>query len=199
MERSKVSLPLRLWERRGAHLPTKQHAGIQPGELRMAGRRKGPGYALSRRPGGRLSTPSGPNQFRSRDRERPRPCSTHAALSRGPGTPMLRGARDGLREANGRPSRLLSGHGLHPPRRYSMSTPNPEAQGVLSSASYGETHTEPTSPAAAAVPQDATSRLRGPGTGGGAPPPLAADPRAAQPGAERHPGGPRAPTAPASR
>ena len=53
-------LIVELWERRGAHLPTKQHAGIQPGELRMAGRRKGPGYALSRRPGGRLSTPSGP-------------------------------------------------------------------------------------------------------------------------------------------
>lgn len=57
-ERSKVSLPPRLGE--GAHLPTKHHAGIQPGELPVARRREGPGYALSRRPGVRLRTHSGP-------------------------------------------------------------------------------------------------------------------------------------------
>nr|CAI9706135.1 unnamed protein product [Rangifer tarandus platyrhynchus] len=68
-----------------------------------------------------------------------------------PGAPRSGERAMGLREASRRPSRLLPWHGLHPPRRYSLSTPD---RGVSSSASYGETHTETTRPAAAAIPQD---------------------------------------------
>lgn len=79
----------------------------------------------------------------------------------------------GLRETSGRPSRLLPGHGLHPPRRYFE---HPDRGVPRSSASYIKTHTETTRPAAARscrrrdVPAidrgwggDQSSRAQGPG------------------------------------
>ena len=86
----------------------------------------------------------------------------------------------GLWESNGRPSRLLPGHGLRPPRRYSQSTPDPEVRGVSSSASLARRTRSPP-----ARPPLRSRRTRCPrrGTrdGVGTQPPRAPDPRAAQP------------------
>lgn len=100
----------------GAPLPTKQRAGIQPGEqqasrARLAAPRVQAGSAPLR-PG-----ITARNQFRSRDPLRSWARGAHVTLSGGPGAHAWR-ARWGSGETSGRPSRLLPGHGLHPPRRY---------------------------------------------------------------------------------
>lgn len=107
IERSKVRLPPPPGE--GAHLLSKQHAGIQPGE-------RWPGEAKSQAPRslnvqGADCVPSrARNQIRPRDPERSRARGAHAALPRAPHSSRRR--EMGLREATGQPSRLLPGHGL---------------------------------------------------------------------------------------
>lgn len=93
------------------------------------------------------------NQFRPTDPERPEAPGSHAPLYWGLRLPHASGGRAmGPREANGSPSRLLPS--ARPPSTPTVPLehpPNPEVRIASSPAAYGNTYTEPISPASAAV------------------------------------------------
>lgn len=168
----------------GAHLPTKRHAGIQPGSSGWQARRgEDPGYAPSKRPGGRLGTQSGSELIPTDGpRETEGPGLARPTLPGSPAPPRLGGPR----EANGSPSRLLPR--ARPPSTPTVPLEHPQILRFGVPRPLPPTAARTRSPPARQLLQSCRAGCPGGGTRRRGPPPCASDPApSAPPGPARPP------------